>query len=179
MTDDPTPHTGEGAASFRDLAGRTWLITIRVGSLRMLRNEYDLDLLQILNPDKNPLAQLADDPYRICDVLWALIKTQAAEAGVSEQEWQDSMAGDCLSEAANALIDATIDFFPHHRRAPLAVVAKRMRTAEAALTGRMVALAKSEAVTAAIDQQMTRAETGATARLETLLSGQSPKPPGT
>lgn len=163
---------------FRDLSGREWRIKIRVATLRMLRTEHDLDLLKILDRDKNPLAQLADDPFRLCDVLWALIKTQAAEAGVSELDWLDSMAGDCLSEAAYALMQATIDFFPQHRRAPLSAMLKKMRTAEAALTTKMTALAESETVDQAINQELAKAETTATAKLATLLSGQSPTKPG-
>jgi hypothetical protein len=164
------PHTGEGTATFRDLAGRTWRIKINVASLRMLRSDQDLDLLKILDREKTPLAQLADDPFRLCDVLWALIKGQAAEAAVAELDWLESMAGDVLSEAAYALMEATIDFFPQHRREPLAAMLKKMKTAEAALTKRMTHLAESETVDQAINQELEKAETMAAEKLRTLLT---------
>lgn len=165
-----TPHTGEGVGAFEDLAGRRWQIKINVATVRMLRNVQDLDLLKILDRESNPFAQLANDPIRLCDVLWTLIQRQANEAGVSELEWLESMAGDVLTAAAYALMEATIDFFPQHRRAPLAAMLTKMKTAEQALTTRLTNLANSASIDQAITRELDRAETQATARLATALN---------
>ena len=164
------PHTGEGVATFSDQAGRRWRIKISVATVRALRCKFDIDLLKILDRQHNPFAALADDPLALCDVLWFLLSDQASEAGVAELDWLDSMAGDALSAAAYALMEATIDFFPQHRRTPLRAMLAKMRTAEASLTDRMTKLANSPQIDQTIAAELDQAESQATARLQAALT---------
>jgi hypothetical protein len=173
QTEQPAPaktHTGEGMGLFDDLAGRRWQIRINVLAVRQLRTDHSLDDMKILDREGNPFAKLADDPMRLCDVLWSLIASQAGEAGVSELDWLAAMGGDALANAAYALMEATIDFFPKHRRAPLQAMLRKMRTAEAELTSRMTTLAESATIDQAIGDQMDKAELEATRRLREVLS---------
>jgi hypothetical protein len=166
----PTKHLGDGDAAFSDAAGRRWRLKISVATVRKIRQQFGLDLLQILDRTANPFVQLSEDPFRLCDVVWSLIASQAAEAGVVELEWLDAMAGDCLTDAAYALMEATIDFFPQHRRNPLRAMLTKMKRAEISLTERMTKLAESAQTDEAIEAELTKAETAATSRLQTELN---------
>lgn len=167
----PTPrHTGEGAAAFTDLAGTSWRVRINVAAIRLVRERHSLDLLKILDREANPFAELADDPLRLCDVLWTLIAPQAEEAGIAELTWLENMAGDVLTSAAYALMEATVDFFPQHRRGPLAAMLAKMRTAEAALTTRLTAYANSPEIDQTIAAELAKMETTAADRLRAHLA---------
>lgn len=164
------PRTGEGASAFTDLAGTRWRVRINVAAIRLIRERHCLDLLKILDREANPFAQLADDPLRLCDVLWTLIAPQAEEAGIPELTWLENMAGDVLTDAAYALMEATVDFFPQHRRRPLAAMLTKMKTAEAALTTRLTALANSPEIDQTIAAELAKMETTATNRLRANLA---------
>lgn len=168
------PRTGDGVAKFHDLCGRPWKLLVTVATVQRIKQDHGIDLLRILDRTDNPLLKLADDPVQLCDVLWSLIAGQAQEAGVDRLAWLEAMGGDSMTEAAYALMEATCDFFPQHRRGPLRTMLAKMRAAEQTLTARVQSLADSmtmdQAIAREIDRTAKQAETNLVAELQRLGS---------
>ena len=100
--------------TFKDTAGREWLVKIDVATVKRVRDVLDLDLLKIDGAD-SVFAKLAD-PVTLVDVLYVVCLPQATEASVSDESFGGAMGGDVLDAASSALIEDLIDFFPSARR---------------------------------------------------------------
>ena len=99
--------------SFTDNAARSWAIEINVAQVRKLRGgQLKLDLVGLVDNGAKGLAELMGDPIRFVDMLWFLCEGQAVERQVSDEEFGRSMAGDAIGHAADAFMEALIDFFP-------------------------------------------------------------------
>ncbi len=108
--------------TFSDNTGRSWTISVTVGTIKRVRALCGVDLANIitLEPGKNPqvdlLERLAADPVLLVDVLYAVCKPEADTKNVSDEEFGRSMAGDAIELATVALLDEVIDFFPEAKR---------------------------------------------------------------
>ena len=109
--------------SFIDSQDRTWILSVTVNTIRRVRDLVGVDLMTLITGDAKgqpeQLEKLAADPVLLVDTLYAIIKPQADEAGVSDQQFGESLDGDVLDCAITALLEATIDFFPKGRQTAL------------------------------------------------------------
>lgn len=100
-------------AKFTDAKGRVWLVVVSIGTVRRVRETADVDLLRFFDR-KSPLhVELITDSEKLATVLWAICEPQAVLLGVTPEEFADSLLGDAISEGADALIGAMVDFTPH------------------------------------------------------------------
>jgi hypothetical protein len=97
---------------FKDLKDREWEVSITIGSVRQVKEQTGIDLLDF--PDV--FAKLAEDMLTLCNVLYVLVKPQAEKAGVSDEDFGYALGGDVLENAVDALTDDLIAFFPQRRR---------------------------------------------------------------
>lgn len=104
---------------FADLKGREWNLLVTVQSLIDVRAVTRVDLGKIFEAQLQGLGELVDDPARLVDVLWTLCQLQAADLQVTPEDFGRSLAGDVLQGAIDALVHATIDFFPNAQRREL------------------------------------------------------------
>jgi hypothetical protein len=126
---------------FTDNEGRTWVINVTVDAIKRVRTLCNLDLLEAI--DGKLIERLVTDPITLCDCLYALCKPQADEQKITDEAFGRAMAGDCLEQATEALLEDLVDFFPKRRREILRsalgklkqVEAKAMDLAEARLMG--------------------------------------------
>ena len=81
---------------FTDNTGKTWAINIVVGG----------DLVE----------RMSNDPVLLVDVLFAVLKTEADERGVSDEDFAYAMGGDSLYDAYSAFLDEMIDYLPPVQR---------------------------------------------------------------
>ncbi|HUS46159.1 MAG TPA: hypothetical protein VM219_09050 [Phycisphaerae bacterium] len=128
--------------TFLDSAGRTWTIAITVDAVRRVRDLVDVNLARIIEPRKAggevPLmTDLEDDLLLLVDVIYALVKPQADEAGVSDEEFGRALGGEAIAAAHEAFWRELADFFRSLRRRPNAAEAraieKQLALVEAAL----------------------------------------------
>jgi hypothetical protein len=120
--------------SFRDNRNRTWLVEINVSAVRRVRALVGVDLSALLEDKLQPLAALLDDPVKLCDVLFALCQSQAQDRQVTDEDFGAALAGDALEAAADALLEALVNFSPGRKRAALrGVMAKSRRMGERVL----------------------------------------------
>ncbi len=99
--------------TFRDNAGRSWLVAIDVAAIKRVRALLTYDLLTVL--DGKGAAPLTSDPVVLVDVLYVLCKPEADRLGVSDEEFGRALGGDALREATDAFVEALIAFCPNPR----------------------------------------------------------------
>ncbi len=108
--------------TFKDNAGRTWTVSVDVAAVKRARSLAGVDMLDLTGT----MSRIEKDPVVVCDTLWAIVKPQADHAGIDEESFFSSLAGDCIEAAARALLAELVDFSPNHReRAALRVVLDR------------------------------------------------------
>lgn len=155
------------AHTFRDTNGRLWAVTVTIGTARRVRSLTSVDLLALIdNPTE--LAALAADPVRLVDLLYAVVKPEADLAGITDEAFGESLAGDSIDAATSALLEALIDFFPEARRRILRRITDRATQALDTTRTQLAELIDSGKLDQLIDQALTAGPT----------SGDSPDPSG-
>ena len=110
--------------TFTDNTGRTWTLSVTVGTIKRVRALCGVDLANIITmesgktPNVGLLERLAADPVLLVDVLFAVCKPEADAKGITDEEFGRAMAGDAIELAATALLDEIIDFFPEAKGVP-------------------------------------------------------------
>jgi len=121
--------------SFTDSAGRTWTLALNLGAVKRLKALLDVDLLGLAEGDPPLLTRLGTDVILLCDVIFALIKPQADQAGVSDEEFASALGGDAILAAQKAFYEELADFFQGLGRPDLArAVVTQRALVEAAVT---------------------------------------------
>lgn len=95
---------------FKDSSGREWCITVDVRAIARVRDLCQVDLAKLFDDDFRLMQALFEDPVKLADVVWVLINTG------DRLEFDTGFTGDTLESAANALVEAVIDFFPNPKR---------------------------------------------------------------
>ncbi|MCE9530350.1 MAG: hypothetical protein K8T89_04345 [Planctomycetes bacterium] len=115
--------------SFRDNAGRTWIIAINVTMIKRVRGLVGVDLYQLIDDGFKPMGALISDPVKLADVLYCLCKDEADTKQITDEDFGRSLYGDAITLAADAFVEELIDFFPEARtRASLRKVVTAGRT---------------------------------------------------
>ena len=97
--------------TFKDSAGRDWLIVINYSAKERVQAMTGLDLF-----DLSVFERIGDDPAKLIDVLYAVCKPDADKIPITKAQFVDSLVGDVIEQAAEALTQEIIDFFPKRRR---------------------------------------------------------------
>lgn len=103
-------------ADFRDAQERSWVLKLDAPSIRAVRDSCGVDLIDL---ESQAFLSLADDPVLLVDVLWTLCRDQAASQGVTERQFGESLVGDPIQGATEALLKSILDFFPARKRSLL------------------------------------------------------------
>mgnify|MGYP007071574195 CR=1 FL=1 len=100
---------------FTDTAGRTWELSVTVGTIKRVRDLVGVDLYRLVDDSFRGLSELMADPVRLVDVLYCLCQGQAEAAKVTDEQFGQGLAGDVLAQASESFVEALIDFFPDAR----------------------------------------------------------------
>jgi hypothetical protein len=107
---------------FTDTKGRAWELDLNVRQMKRVRDILGIDLVNIISTGKDgavatdTLDRVANDPILLVDILWVLCEGQAKSAGVTDEDFGSSLAGESIAEATRAFLDELVDFFPGARR---------------------------------------------------------------
>ena len=138
---------------FTDTANRRWNLAINVGTVKRVRELTDVDLLAILDRPQM-LSDLAGDPVRFVDVLFVVVKPQADQMQITDEQFGEALDGSSIEAATDAFLEALVDFFPGARRATLQKVLGRAKEvsaqAEATLTRALTDGTIDQAITDAL-----------------------------
>jgi hypothetical protein len=135
--------------SFVDNSRRTWEIAINVAAVKRIRGLLGIDLYALVDDGFKSLSKLVSDPVTLADVLYCLCKDQADKQSISDEEFGRALAGDAITQAADAFVEELIDFFPDARaRASL------RKAIEAGKTVRDKVLSHAERILDSIDPEV-------------------------
>lgn len=160
--------------SFTDNTGRTWVLTVNVGTIKRVRALCGIDLANIISiengkaPKVDLLEQLANDPVLLVDVLYAICKEEADNNGVSDLDFGRAMAGDAIEFATTALLDEIIDFFPETKRRVFRKILDATRRFENKTKQALTTLLTDPALDNQIDEALERLTSSSTNSPESL-----------
>lgn len=97
--------------TFTDNAGRSWTVRVDVAVIKRVRDTLATNIVD-LSP-AGGFAKLSDDVVLLVDVLYVLVRDQAAAANVTDEEFGRGLAGDALDQASKALLAELAAFFPN------------------------------------------------------------------
>ncbi|HUX17167.1 MAG TPA: hypothetical protein VMW52_11890 [Phycisphaerae bacterium] len=100
--------------TFADKTGRSWTFSVNAWTLKSVRDLAGLDLLKLDGPDGS-LMRLMADPVLLVDCLYVVCRAEAQAAGVSDEDFGRSMAGDAIDAATKAFLEELADFIPSPR----------------------------------------------------------------
>lgn len=119
--------------TFKDTSGEIYDCTIKVADIRRIHKELEINLANLAEASgdgRSPLVMLTTDPMAFGDVIWALIKPQAASRGLASQEaFEHLLDGPATAGAFDAFWEALRLFF--RSRGQIAFVAVINRQLEA------------------------------------------------
>ena len=107
---------------FTDTKDRVWEVELNVRQMKRVRDALGIDLVNVIQAGRDgtvatdTLDRVANDPILLVDILWVLCEGQAKAAGVTDDDFGSSLAGDSISDATRAFLDELVDFFPGARR---------------------------------------------------------------
>ena len=121
--------------TFTDTAGRTWTLSLTLGTAMAVKAKLDVDLLQPEAGDPPLLTRLGTDEMLLGEVLCCLLERQFETHKVSEDDVRAAFDGQTLLAAQQAFYEELIDFFRSRGRNDRAkAVAKQMAMIDAAVT---------------------------------------------
>ncbi len=156
--------------TFNDATGRTWRISLTLGSAMTVKAKLGIDLLQPEAGDPPLLTRLGTDEMLLGEVLCAMLESQFETARATEEDVRASFDGATLLAAQKAFYDELVDFFRSRGRLDRSkAVAKQSALVEAAVR---TVEARIDAID--VDEQIRLADPGATSDGRT--SGGWPEP---
>lgn len=101
--------------TFKDNGGREWTVEVNVAALKRVRGLVGVDLMQVVEGTGGLIERLIRDPVLLCDVVFAVCRTEAETRGVPDEEFGRAMAGDAIEHATAALLEELVSFCPSPR----------------------------------------------------------------
>lgn len=123
---------------------RTWELAIDVTQIRLVKDLVGVDLHTAMDDGQAGLIALLRDTPRLVDVVFTLVRDQAKEAGVTDQDFGRALRGDTLDAMADAFVAELIDFFPSRVAIPLRHLVEKGKKVAQAMTSQ--ALARLDAI---------------------------------
>jgi len=121
--------------TFTDAAGRTWTLTLNLGTAMAVKAKLNIDLLQPEAGEPPLLTRLGTDEMLLGEVLCAMLEGQFVTHKVTDEDVRNGFDGQTLLAAQKAFYEELIDFFRSRGRNDRAkAVAKQMAMIDAAVT---------------------------------------------
>jgi len=98
-------------AKFKTASGHSFRVKITIPRIKAVRDEFGIDI-GILEE----FMMLPGDLPKLVDVLYLLCEKQCKEIGMSDEEFGETLCGDSLEHAWDALERAYLSFCPSRRR---------------------------------------------------------------
>lgn len=98
---------------FTDTNKLDWTLDLTVGSIKRVQSLTGVNLLDAR--EGSILVEIADDPIKMADILYAIVQPQASARNISDEAFGASLDGDTLRLAIEAFIDELIGFFRRFR----------------------------------------------------------------
>ena len=103
-------------ATFKDTAGREWMVAIDAPSIMRIRETCDPQFMLNDANENNTYSRMQEDPVVLCRVLFELCLKQRQERDISEEAFYLGIIGDVIDDATAALLKAILSFSPRRTR---------------------------------------------------------------
>ena len=100
--------------TFNDNAGRTWTVSLNIDAIKRVRSLVKVDLTEAVGGKL--LERLTTDPVLLCDVLFAVCKSEADAKNITDEDFGRALAGDAIDAATTALLEELVNFFPRENQ---------------------------------------------------------------
>jgi len=140
--------------TFKDAAGRTWTVSVTIGTAMRVKDKLQVDLLRPEEGQPPLLTRLALDEVLLAEVLCALIEAQFEAQKVTAEDVYAAFDGATLLAAQTAFYEELHDFFLKRGRTHTATAIRKQE----ALIDTAVALATARIDALDVDR-LTRGET--------------------
>jgi hypothetical protein len=118
--------------TFTDAEGRKWAVVLNVALAKKVRLATGVDVYRLADDGLKPLYALLADPITLVDVLYLLAGAEGR--AVAEESFGGAISGDVIQAAADAFVEALVDFFPDPaKRAALRGVLEKGKRLQALL----------------------------------------------
>lgn len=110
--------------SFRDSTGREFHCTLNTAAVAEIQRSLSIDIRSVIDGTIDIDDRLSGGA-KLIGMLWIASETSATEQGVTPDDFGESLGGDSLDDAVDALLQAIVSFLPRSQRPALqAVLAK-------------------------------------------------------
>lgn len=103
--------------SFSDTKSNEWNVSVTIGSVKRVISLLDVNLLDIEQGDPPLMVKLSTDVVLLCDIIYCLVKPQADERDISDEQFGQLLGGDAVLAAQKAFYEEMRDFFQRSGRA--------------------------------------------------------------
>lgn len=159
--------------TFTDTAGRSWSVSLTLGSAMAVKDRLDVDLLQPEVGNPPLLTRLGTDELFLGEVLCVFLEDQFEKHGLDEKDVRMAFDGKTLLAAQDAFYAELIDFFQSRGRTDRSTAAAKqhitIQKATVAATKKIDEIDLDELIDKTLDEAMTPTKSGET-------SGASPEP---
>lgn len=100
--------------TFVDNSGKTWTVSITVGTIKRVKDLLGINLIQAITGDL--IEKLETDICLFVDILYVVCKDQAQANSISDEKFGTLLGGDSLEQATDCFLDELISFFPEAKR---------------------------------------------------------------
>ncbi len=119
---------------FIDSTGKKWVLSLTIDAVKRCRDLLNVNLLEPEKGDPPLLTRIGTDEILFCDLLYCLCKPQLDQAGITDQQFGQSLGGDAILSASNAFYEEMVDFFRKRGRSDRAkAVAKQQEVIDLAV----------------------------------------------
>jgi hypothetical protein len=98
------------AFPFLDAEGRSWKLAINLFAVKAVKEATGVNLLKLTDDKFAKLDELLGDEELLMDVIHVLCRDQFAAAGVDDQAFEKAIDGPTFGRAADAFMEAFINF---------------------------------------------------------------------
>jgi hypothetical protein len=115
---------------FKDSNGEVWSLHITVLEYMAIKKEHNIDIGNIFDEKSNWIQEMIaqEDMEVFLGILGCLTDKEREKRNMTMEDFYGSLGGDVLAEAANAMIEAIINFTPAHKRGSLRKVVDSTKT---------------------------------------------------
>lgn len=160
---------------FKDNADHDWTLNVNVTAIKRVRDLLKVDLLEVLQGKL--LERLGDDPVLLVDVVYVLCKPQAEQAGITDVQFGEAMAGDAIDAATTALLEELVDFFPERQRRLLGKALGKLKKLAAMTQERAEKRLAGPTLDKIVEKELDRSDAELETKLRARLQAGQPTPP--
>ena len=118
---------------FKDTEGRAYSIEVNVLAIRKVRAHCNINLLDVADASQGAgglLAQIAEDPVLLAEILYAICVPDQEKSNEREAQFMAALSGEAVEQATMALLEGIADFFPKAKGALFRKVLEMARAQE-------------------------------------------------